>query len=128
MSWSGSGWEVFTRISSQCWSSSRLHSILGSTFFLIYINDLPDDVVCNIAIYADDTTLYSSGIRHLICGNKSMWLLNLNLMYEALWTWAGSGLLITILEKLNFLVWPVLYNWCYWCKMYAFCFWGKFIF
>ena len=27
--------------------------------FLIYINDLPDDVICNIAIYADDTTLYS---------------------------------------------------------------------
>ena len=28
-------------------------------FFLIYINDLPDDVICNIAIYADHTTLYS---------------------------------------------------------------------
>ena len=27
--------------------------------FLLYINDLPDDVICNIAIYADDTTLYS---------------------------------------------------------------------
>ena len=23
------------------------------------INDLPDDVICNIAIYAGDTTLYS---------------------------------------------------------------------
>ena len=34
-------------------------SILGSTPFLLYINDLPDDVTCNIAIYADDTTLYS---------------------------------------------------------------------
>ena len=32
-------------------------SILGFTLFLLYINHLPDDVICNIAIYADDTTL-----------------------------------------------------------------------
>ena len=34
-------------------------SIFGHTLFLLYINDLPDDVICDIAIYADDTTLYS---------------------------------------------------------------------
>ena len=33
-------------------------SIRGPTLFLLYIND-PPDVICNIAIYADDTTLYS---------------------------------------------------------------------
>ena len=32
-------------------------SILGCTLFLLY-NDLPN-VICNSAIYADDTTLYS---------------------------------------------------------------------
>ena len=33
--------------------------ILGLTLFLLYIDDLPDNVMCDIAIYADDTTLYS---------------------------------------------------------------------
>ena len=33
-------------------------SIFGPTLFLLYIHDLPDNVICNIAIYADDTTLY----------------------------------------------------------------------
>ena len=33
--------------------------ILGPTLFLLYINDLLDDAICNIAICADDTTFYS---------------------------------------------------------------------
>ena len=34
-------------------------SILGPSLFLLYIIDLPDDVMCDIAVYADDTTFYS---------------------------------------------------------------------
>ena len=33
-------------------------SILGPMLFLLYVNDLPDDVIYDIAICADDTTLY----------------------------------------------------------------------
>ena len=37
-------------------------SSLGPTLFLLHIfNDLPDDVICDIVIYADDTTLCSKG-------------------------------------------------------------------
>ena len=39
--------------------------------------------------------------RHLICGNKLNWLLNLNLIYKTLWTGPRSGLLISMLGKLT---------------------------
>ena len=35
-------------------------SILHPTILLLYINDLPDDVICDITICSDDTTLYSN--------------------------------------------------------------------
>ena len=66
-------------------------SILGSTLFLIYTNDLPDDAICDIAIYFDDTTLWQQ--LELVT--------EVNQIYETLLTGAGSGLLISMLEKLN---------------------------
>ena len=33
-------------------------SVLGPILFLVFINDLPDDLLSQIAIYADDTTVY----------------------------------------------------------------------
>ena len=45
-------------------------SILDSTLLLQYINDLPDDAICNIAVFADDTTsshqLFQLWIGYLI--------------------------------------------------------------
>ena len=38
-------------------------------------------------------------IRHLICGNNLNWLLNLNLIYDTLWTGLRSGLLTSMLGK-----------------------------
>ena len=40
-------------------SISRFLTRFGLTLFLLYINDLPGNVTCCIAIYADDTTLHS---------------------------------------------------------------------
>ena len=42
-----------------------------------------------------------SVIRHLICGNNLNWFLDLNLINETLWTGVRSGLLISMLGKLN---------------------------
>ena len=60
--------------SGSAWKSSQEYpvnagvpqgSILGPTLFLLYIINLPDNVTCDIAIYADETTLYSK------CGQAS---------------------------------------------------------
>ena len=58
----GFGWFWMDMMSSQGYPVDAVvpqGSIIDPALFLVYINDLPDDVVCNIAVYADDTTLYS---------------------------------------------------------------------
>ena len=76
--------------------------ILGpKLFLLLYMNDLPDDVICDIAIYADDATLYSK------CDQASDLWQQLELASELesdlrdTVGWEGSSLLISMLEKFN---------------------------
>ena len=42
-----------------------------------------------------------SVVTHLICGNNYNWLLNSNLIYKTLQSGVRSGLLVSMLEKLN---------------------------
>ena len=65
------------------------------------INDLPDDVICDVAIYLMILLSILSVIEHLIYGNNLNWLLNLNLIYETQWSVVRSGLLISVLGKLT---------------------------
>ena len=44
---------------------------LGPSLFLLDINDLPDDAICDVAIYADDTTLYSKLGFHNLCTSRT---------------------------------------------------------
>ena len=77
------------------------HPTLGPKLFLISINNLPDDAICNIAIYADDTILYSK------CDQGSdLWQkLELPSEFESDLRdnveWGRKWLVISILEKLN---------------------------
>ena len=34
-------------------------SILGPLFFLVYINDLTENLKCNVKLFADDTSLFT---------------------------------------------------------------------
>ena len=76
-------------------------SILGPTLSLLYTNDLPDDFICDIAIYTDDTTFYSK------CDQASDLWQQLELASELesdlqdTVGWGRSGLLISMLGKLN---------------------------
>ena len=58
----------------------------GPALFQVYINDLPDNFICNIAINADDTALYS----------KCDWVSDLWHLLQL-----ASCFLISMLEKLN---------------------------
>ena len=75
--------------------------ILCPILFLLYTNDLSDDVICTIIIYADDTTLYSKCDQVSDLWQKLELASKLESDLRDTVVWAGSGLLISMLEKLN---------------------------
>ena len=76
-------------------------SILGPTLFLLYTNDLLDGVFCNIAIYTDDTTLFSKCDQASNLWQQPELPSELESDLQDMWTGAGSGFLISVLEKLD---------------------------
>ena len=69
-------------------------SILGPTVFLLYCNDLPDNVSVILLSMLVILLFILNVIGHLICGKNLNWLLNLNLIGEKPCTGVRSGLLI----------------------------------
>ena len=57
-------------------------SILGRTLFLLYVNDLPDDVICNIATCADDTTLGVNSSSFALTLFIVIYIVNFNCYYR----------------------------------------------
>ena len=35
-------------------------SVMGPLLFVLYVNDLPEQVECNISVFADDTKIYTT--------------------------------------------------------------------
>ena len=87
-------------------------SILSPTLLLIYTNDLPSDVICNTAIYADNITLYCK------CDQASYPWQKLELASElrigGLSKETSSW--FQCWKNLTCFVWPVQQHWCYWCE------------
>ena len=79
------------------------YSILGPTLFLLYINDL-SDVICDTAIYADDTNLYFKSDQASDLWQELELASELECNLRDTVTGEGSGLLISMLVNSTSLV------------------------
>ena len=62
-------------------------SVLGPLFFLVYINDLVENVDSDVKMLADDTSLFS-----VVCDEATTaQQLNRDLERVRLWAWLGIG-------------------------------------
>ena len=76
-------------------------SILGPKLFLLYINDFLDNVICDIAIYANDTTLYSKSDQASYLWQQLEVASELESDLRDTVDWVRSGSLISVLGKLS---------------------------
>ena len=58
-------------------------SVLGLFLFLLYINDLCDNLICDVKLFADDTSLFSVVEDEAVSAVK----LNRDLEAIRLWVW-----------------------------------------
>ena len=72
-------------------------SVLGPTLFLVYINDLPDNVLSQLAMYADDSTLYCVSPNSLYTSRSEV-AASLDRDLEKVLRW-GNDWLITFNDK-----------------------------
>jgi len=62
-------------------------SVLGPTLFLVYINDLPQQIKCNISLFADDTLIYQTVNNQV---EKETFQSNINLLENWASEWCMS--------------------------------------
>ena len=65
---------------------------MGPVLFLLYVNDIPEQVECDIGIFADDTKIYTS-VKSIVDSRKLQTDLN------SLVKWAKDWLLIFNIKK-----------------------------
>ena len=70
-------------------------SVFGPLFFLVYINDLPENVSCSVKLFADDTSLFSVVKYEHDTGLD----LNHDLEKIRMWAWQWKMLLMLIKQR-----------------------------
>ena len=76
-------------------------SVLGPLFFLVYINDLPENVSCSVKLFADDTSLFS------VVKNEHDTGLDMNYDLEKIRMWAWQWKMLFNADKIE----EVIFSW-----------------